>query len=105
MNLRAAALQFFAAPFDLTRNLDTVERLTRQAVAQGAQIVVLPELFNTGYVYTPRLFAFAETEDGLTMRRLHRPTAVTIAASRRARSQHIVIASRLPFGDGCTVGL
>jgi len=72
MNLRAAALQFFAAPFDLTRNLDMVERLTRQAVAQGAQIVVLPELFNTGYVYTPRLFAFAETEDGLTLRRLVR---------------------------------
>jgi predicted amidohydrolase len=65
--MRCAALQFFATPFDLTRNLETAERLIRAAAAQGAQLVVLPELFNTGYVYTPRLFAFAETEDGLTL--------------------------------------
>jgi predicted amidohydrolase len=70
--MRAAALQFFATPFDLTRNLETVERLARAAAEQGAQIVVLPELFNTGYVYTPRLFAFAEPEDGLTLRNLTR---------------------------------
>lgn len=73
--MRAAAIQFFATPFDLTRNLQTAERLIRAAAAQGAQIIVLPELFNTGYVYTPRLFAFAETEDGLTLRNLRRLSA------------------------------
>jgi predicted amidohydrolase len=70
--MRCAALQFFATPFDLTRNLETAERLIRAAAAQGARLIVLPELFNTGYVYTPRLFAFAETEDGLTLRNLVR---------------------------------
>ena len=74
-SMRVAALQFFATPFDLTRNLETVERLVRAAVARGAHLVVLPELFNTGYVYTPRLFAFAETEDGLTLRHLARLSA------------------------------
>ena len=73
--MRVAALQFFATPFDLTRNLETAGRLARAAAEQGAQIIVLPELFNTGYVYTPRLFAFAETEDGLTLRNLRRWSA------------------------------
>src|SRR5215510_9883877 len=70
MTLRASALQFSSTPFALSRNLESAERLIREAAAQGAQIVVLPELFNTGYVYTPRLFAAAETEDGATLRRL-----------------------------------
>ncbi|MBF8284390.1 MAG: ramA 1 [Anaerolineales bacterium] len=73
--LRAAAIQFFATPFDLTRNLETAGRLARAAAEQGAQIIVLPELFNTGYVYTPRLLAFAETENGLTLRHLRRWSA------------------------------
>ncbi|MGH2524378.1 MAG: nitrilase-related carbon-nitrogen hydrolase, partial [Anaerolineales bacterium] len=70
--LRAAALQFFATPFDLSRNLETAERLIRLAAGQGAQLIVLPELFNTGYVYTPRLITFAENEAGLTLRHLAR---------------------------------
>ncbi len=61
--MRAAAIQFFATPFDLNRNLQTAERLIRQAASQGAQIVVLPELFNTGYVYHKRLPAAAEGAD------------------------------------------
>src|SRR5262245_47877057 len=68
--LRASALQFSSTPFALSRNLESAERLIREAAAQGAQIIVLPELFNTGYVYTPRLFAAAETEDGATLHRL-----------------------------------
>ena len=66
--MRVAAVQFFATPFDLTRNLETVERLARQAAAQGARLIVLPELFNNGYVYTQRLTASAEGEDGATLR-------------------------------------
>jgi predicted amidohydrolase len=66
--MRAASAQFSSTPFALTRNLETAERLIREAAAQGAQIVVLPELFNTGYVYTPRLFSAAETSDSTTLR-------------------------------------
>ncbi|MEK7327701.1 MAG: carbon-nitrogen hydrolase family protein [Chloroflexota bacterium] len=61
--MRAAAVQFFATPFDLNRNLQTAERLVRQAASQGAQVAVLPELFNTGYVYNQRLPAAAEGAD------------------------------------------
>ncbi len=66
MTLRAAAVQFFATPFASARNLQTAEGLVRQAAVEGAQLIVLPELFNTGYVYAPRLSTTAEPEDGPT---------------------------------------
>jgi predicted amidohydrolase len=72
MTLRAAAVQFFATPFALERNLQTAERLVREAAASGAQVIVLPELFNTGYVYASRLPTVAESEDGPTTQWLTR---------------------------------
>lgn len=68
--MRAAAIQFFARPFDLNRNLDTAERLIRQAASQRAQIAALPAFFNTGRVFSRRLPAAAETADGPTIQRL-----------------------------------
>ncbi len=64
--MRLAALQLFATPFDRDRNLATAAALARAAVARGAQVVLLPELFSTGYVYTPRLIEAAEDEAGPT---------------------------------------
>ena len=61
-----AATQFFATPFALDRNLETAARLARQAAENGAELVVLPALFNSGYAYTPRLTAAAETRQGQT---------------------------------------
>ena len=65
--MRAAALQLLATPFDRERNLATAARLARAAVSQGAQLLVLPELFNTGYVYSPRLTQSAEDDSGPTV--------------------------------------
>jgi predicted amidohydrolase len=67
ISLRLAALQFFATPFSLERNLAVAARQAQAAAAGGARLLVLPELFNTGYVYTPRLAAAAEDEDGPTV--------------------------------------
>jgi len=39
----------FACTWDLERNLVTAERHVREAAAQGAQIILLPELFETPY--------------------------------------------------------
>lgn len=41
---RIAAVQLCAKP-DVAANLDTAERLVRQAVAEGAKVVMLPEAF------------------------------------------------------------
>lgn len=68
MTLRAAAVQFFATPFALERNLETAGRLVRDAAAGGAEVVVLPAHFNIGLVYSPRLRAAAEAEAGPTTR-------------------------------------
>lgn len=68
--MRAAAVQFAAVPFAVAANLAAAERLIRQAAGQGAQLVVLPELFNTGYAYSPRLTAAAEPLAGPTVTRL-----------------------------------
>jgi predicted amidohydrolase len=43
--LRAAAVQLNATE-DADRNLETADRLTRQAARQGAQLIVLPEKWN-----------------------------------------------------------
>jgi len=83
-----AALQFFATPFALDRNLATAERLIRNAAGQGARLVALPELFNTGYVYTPRLAASAEDDNGPTltwMRRLSRELNIYLAGTLLVR--------------------
>ncbi|MEP7356518.1 MAG: carbon-nitrogen hydrolase family protein [Anaerolineales bacterium] len=66
--LRLAALQFFATPFSLERNLAVAARHAQAAAASaGARLLLLPALFNTGYVYAPRLAAAAEAEDGPTV--------------------------------------
>jgi predicted amidohydrolase len=67
MHLRAAAIQFAATPLNCERNLQVAEGLVRQAAAQGAQLALLPELFNTGYVYARRLPDLAEDESGPTL--------------------------------------
>ena len=102
--MRAAALQFPATPFDRERNLATAARLARAAVDQGAQLLVLPELFNTGLVYSPRLKQAAEPEDGPTLAWLgaqSQALGVHLAGSlllRRAGQVHNVFVLAAPDG-------
>lgn len=42
------------------------QSLIDQAARQGVQLVVLPELFNTGYAYTPQNYQLAEPLEGTT---------------------------------------
>src|SRR5580704_3478021 len=58
----AAAIQFFATPFARDHNLATAARLVRAAAGQGARLIVLPQMFNTGSVYSPRLTQAAEDD-------------------------------------------
>jgi predicted amidohydrolase len=67
--LRAAVVQFEPSPDDPATNLATVERLARDAVGDGARLVVFPEMCLLGYWHlrrhTPaRLHELAQPADG-----------------------------------------
>lgn len=62
-----AAIRMDAVPAPTASRLERAEKLVTQAAAQGAQIAVLPEVFNTGYEYHDRNYGLAEPIDGPTV--------------------------------------
>jgi nitrilase len=56
--VRAAVAQAASVAFDRERTLEKVERLTAEAAGEGAQLVVFPEAFVSGY---PRGMTFGAT--------------------------------------------
>jgi hypothetical protein len=79
-----ATTQLDAAQRPLAERLLRAENLVTQAARAGAQLVVLPELFNTGYAYRDENFARAETADGPTaqwMKRISAQLGIHLAGS------------------------
>ncbi|MCC7362602.1 MAG: carbon-nitrogen hydrolase family protein [Anaerolineales bacterium] len=103
--MRAAAVQLAPVPFALEANLAAAEAAVRAAAAQGAQLVVLPACFNTGYVYSPRLTAAAEPPAGLSLQRLTALSAelniYLAAAAVRRQGREVVMVAVLVTPDGC----
>lgn len=64
----AAAVQMRAIPYQVAQNLQKAEGLIGRATAGGARVIVLPELFNTGYCYDDRNFDAGEPLSGPTVR-------------------------------------
>lgn len=56
-NITVAAIQMRCVP-DPAENLRTAERLVRQAAEQGAQVILLPELFEREYFCQQRRYDF-----------------------------------------------
>lgn len=65
--LSLATIRMDAAPAPTESRLERAEKLVAQAAAQGAEIAVLPEVFNTGYEYHDRNYGLAEPMDGQTV--------------------------------------
>ena len=59
---RVACLQFEPVVGEKQRNLDASVRLIEAAAAEGALLIVLPELCNSGYVFETREEAFSLAE-------------------------------------------
>jgi predicted amidohydrolase len=56
-----------ATPAPTSDRLERAARLVTDAAQQGAQLIVLPELFNTGYEYHERTYGLGEPISGQTM--------------------------------------
>ena len=63
-----AAVQARSQPGQVAVNLEHAEPLVERAAAQGAQLVVLPELFSCGYVPNRAVWDCAEPRNGPTSR-------------------------------------
>jgi hypothetical protein len=73
--IRIAATQMDVSPASTEERLRRAELLVQQSAEGGAQLVVLPELFNVGYVYDDANYRKAEFPDGLTVPWLKRAAA------------------------------
>jgi predicted amidohydrolase len=65
--IKIAAIQMDACPAPTGERLQRAVRLVTEAAQSGAQLVVLPELFNTGYDYAVSNYRRAELPDGTTV--------------------------------------
>lgn len=73
--LKVAAIQMDCSPAPVTDRLTRAADLIAGVAEDGAQLVVLPELFNTGYEYHDRNYALAEQMDGPTVTWMKTQTA------------------------------
>src|SRR4051812_21349951 len=76
---------------DVTANLRRADDLLRRAYLGGAELAVLPEMFNTGHGLCPDYGPVAEPVDGPTLRHLgarSRQWRMTIAAGFVERGGH-----------------
>lgn len=79
-----AAVRLSNVPAPTETRLRQAEVQIAAAAGQGAQLVVLPEVFNTGYVYSDDNYACAESIDGPTvtwMKRIAAEHGVHLAGS------------------------
>ena len=105
MKIQAAAIQMPCDILDVPSNLQRADELLRAARDGGAEIVVLPELFNTGYSLCPDYGPFSETAEGPTLsylRQRSRRWKMAIAAGfveREGRHLYDSLAFSTPEGD------
>lgn len=105
MKILAAAIQMPCDLLDLAANLQRADGLLREARQAGAELVVLPELFNTGYSLCPDYGPHSETAEGPTLSHLRqrsRRWKISIAAGyveREGRHLYDSLAFCTPDGD------
>jgi len=75
LTVKIAAVQMRSTNGKVSVNLQKAETLVTRATQAGAQLVVLPEVFNTGYEYTEANYRLVEPPDGPTCTWLHRTAA------------------------------
>ncbi len=90
MKIVVAAIQMPSDPLDVAGNIQRADDQLDAARDRGAELAVLPELFNTGYSLLPDFGPYGETADGPTithLRRRSREWRMAIAAGFVERSR------------------
>jgi len=103
-HITIAITQMDVTPAPLSERLGRAEKLVMQAAQAGAQLIALPEVFNTGYAYRDENFALAEPPDGPTaswMKQISARLGVHLAGTLLLRDdQEIYNALLLVAPDG-----
>jgi predicted amidohydrolase len=66
--LKVAVIQMYATPAPVAERLDRAADLIAEAASAGAKLIILPEVFNTGYEYHERNYSLAEPINGKTVK-------------------------------------
>ncbi len=82
-----AIIQHNSEPGDYEENIKSVEKYLKQIKNENVQLVVLPELFATGYCANENIFKYEENEDGKTLNWM----------KEKARSYKIHIGGGIPI--------
>jgi predicted amidohydrolase len=105
--LRVAAIQMAPRLGDMPANLAQAEQLIKQAIRQGAEWIILPEMFTTAAAFHPALLQAIAPLDGAParlMQRYARRHQVVIGGSFLARHDdgQVYNSFLLNFPDGST---
>lgn len=79
--IRVASIQMETRNHDTDGNLLKATQFVKKAAEDGADIVLLPEMFAAGYQYTEDFWLEAETMDGKTVQWLKRTRLKTTSGS------------------------
>jgi predicted amidohydrolase len=106
--LRVAAIQLKSRIADSASNIAGCRRLAERAVAGGAAWIALPEFFNTGVAWEPKLAAAIEGEEGPAtwfLREFSRRHGVMLGGSFLCRLEDGSVRNRyLAFARGVLIG-
>ena len=98
--IKTAVVQMDINPAPTHERLEWAERWSVEAAQAGAQLVVLPELFNTGYAYTDANYQLSEPFDGITavwMKKTANQLGIHLAGSLLLREADGIYNSLLLF--------
>ena len=67
--IKVASVQMDVTPAPVQERLARAERLANEAAQAGARLIAFPEVFNTGYAYSPDGIGFSFCGDRPVCRR------------------------------------